>query len=154
MDGGHGLEQAALQERSLREREAQARQQTAITESTLAIQIRAKQGDAAVRSHLAECVELLLAITLPAALGFALISGHIANVVLGPDFRELAAQTMPIIALAVVFQILTQQYLHASFLLSGRNGYYLINTATIIAANLVLSFAMVTWLGTVGEDLR
>lgn len=116
----------------------------------LAIQIRAKHGDIAVRAHLAECVELLLAITLPAALGFALISGHIANVVLGPDFRELAAQTMPIIAIAVIFQILTQQYLHASFLLSGRNGYYLINTATIIAANLVLSFALVTWLGTVG----
>lgn len=116
----------------------------------LAIQIHARQGDAAVRSHLAECVELLLAVTLPAALGFALISGHIANVVLGPEFRELAAQTMPVIAIAVVFQILTQQYLHASFLLSGRNGYYLINTATIIVANLVLCFVLVKWLGTAG----
>lgn len=116
----------------------------------LAIQIRARQGDSAVRSHLAECVELLLAITLPAALGFALISGHIANVVLGAEFRELAAQTMPIIAIAVIFQILTQQYLHASFLLSGRNAFYLVNTATIIVANLILSFVLVTWLGTVG----
>ena len=39
---------------------------------------------------------------------------------------------MPIVAVAVVFQILTQQYLHASFLLSGRNSFYLINTASII----------------------
>jgi O-antigen/teichoic acid export membrane protein len=93
----------------------------------LAVQIHARQGDAAVRSHLAEC-----------------------NIVLGPEFRELAAQTMPIVAIAVIFQILTQQYLHASFLLSGRNSFYLINTVTIIAANLVLSFALVTWLGTVG----
>lgn len=116
----------------------------------LAIQIRAKQGDRAVRSHLAECVELLLAVTLPAALGFALISTHIANVVLGAEFRELAAQTMPIVAIAVIFQILTQQYLHASFLLSGRNGFYLVNTATIIAACLVLSFVLVSWQGTVG----
>jgi len=116
----------------------------------LAIQIRARQGDTAVRAHLAECVELLLAITLPAALGFALISTHIANVVLGAEFRELAAQTMPIIAVAVVFQILTQQYLHASFLLSERNGFYLINTATIIAVNLILSFALVAWKGAVG----
>ncbi len=61
------------------------------------------------------------AITLPACLGFAVISAHVANVMLGADFRELAAQTMPIIAVAVIFQILTQQYLHASFLLSGRN---------------------------------
>ena len=85
----------------------------------LAVQIHAKQGDAAVRSHLAECVELLLSITLPACLGFAIISPHVANVVLGADFREVAAQTMPIVAVAVIFQILTQQYLHASFLLSG-----------------------------------
>ena len=106
----------------------------------LAVQIHANQGNAAVRSHLGECVELLLSITLPACLGFAIISPHVANVVLGADFREVAIQTMPIVAVAVIFQILTQQYLHASFLLSGRNSFYLINTATIIAANVVLSY--------------
>ncbi len=92
-----------------------------------------------MRSHLGECVELLLSITLPACLGFAVISSHIANVVLGADFRALAAETMPIVAVAVIFQILTQQYLHASFLLSGRNSFYLINTASIIVVNVVLS---------------
>ena len=64
----------------------------------LAIQIHANQGPAAVRSHLAECVELLLSITLPACLGFAVISPHVANVVLGADFRAIAAETMPIVA--------------------------------------------------------
>ena len=116
----------------------------------LAVQIHAKQGNAAVRSHLAECVELLLSITLPACLGFAVISPHIANVVLGADFREVAAQTMPIVAVAVIFQVLTQQYLHASFLLSGRNSLYLINTASIIAANVILSYVLVSNDGTVG----
>src|SRR6516164_6572747 len=116
----------------------------------LAVQIHARKGNAAVRSHLAECVELLFSITLPAALGFAMISAHVANVVLGADFREIAAQTMPIVAVAVIFQILTQQYLHASFLLSGRNSFYLINTASIIAANVILSYALVSEYGTVG----
>jgi O-antigen/teichoic acid export membrane protein len=116
----------------------------------LAIQIHANKGDAAVRSHLAECVELLLSITLPACLGFAVISAHVANVVLGADFRELAAQIMPIVATAVLFQILTQQYLHASFLLSGRNSFYLINTASIIAANVILSYVLVGHYGTIG----
>ena len=110
----------------------------------MAIQIRAAKGDAGVRSHLAECIELLLSITLPACIGFALISAHVSNVVLGADFREAAAQTMPIIAMAVVFQILTQQYLHASFLLSGRNAFYLINTASIIAANLIMSYDLIS----------
>ena len=51
---------------------------------------------------------------------------------------------MPIIAVAVIFQILTQQYLHASFLLSGRNSFYLINTASIIVANVILSYVLVS----------
>jgi len=116
----------------------------------LAVQIHASKGDAAVRSHLAECVELLLSITLPACLGFAIIAPHVANVILGADFREPAAQIMPIIAIAVIFQILTQQYLHASFLLSGRNSFYLINTASIIAANVILSYVLVSHYGTIG----
>ena len=94
--------------------------------------------------------ELLLSITLPACLGFAVISHHVANVVLGVDFRAMATGTMPIVAIAVIFQILTQQYLHASFLLSGRNSFYLINTASIIAANVVLSYVLVSKYGTVG----
>jgi O-antigen/teichoic acid export membrane protein len=116
----------------------------------LAVQIHASQGNAAVRSHLAECVELLLSITLPACLGFAVISSHVANVVLGADFREVAAQAMPIVAVAVIFQVLTQQYLHASFLLSGRNSLYLINTASIIAGNVILSYVLVSHHGTIG----
>ncbi len=116
----------------------------------LAVQIHAKQGSAATRSHLAECVELLLSVTLPACLGFAVISSHVANVVLGADFREVAAQAMPIVAIAVIFQVLTQQYLHASFLLSGRNSLYLINTASIIAANVILSYVLISNHGTIG----
>ncbi len=116
----------------------------------LAVQIQARQGDAAVRAHFAECAELLFGITLPAALGFAMISWHIANVVLGADFREIAAQTMPIVAVAVIFQIMTQQYLHAGFLLSGRNGFYLINTVAIIVANVILSWVLVQSHGAIG----
>jgi O-antigen/teichoic acid export membrane protein len=116
----------------------------------LAVQIHARQGNVALRSHLAECVELLLGITLPACLGFAVIAPHVANVVLGADFRAVAAQAMPIVAIAVIFQVLTQQYLHASFLLSGRNSLYLINTASIIAANVILSYVLVSKNGTAG----
>ena len=50
----------------------------------------------------------------------------------------------------MIFQILTQQYLHASFLLSGRNSFYLINTASIIVANVVLSYVLIEGYGTVG----
>jgi O-antigen/teichoic acid export membrane protein len=116
----------------------------------LAVRIHAAQGDAAVRAHLSNCAELLFAMILPACLGFAVIAPHVANVVLGADFRELAAQIMPIVAGAVLFQIMTQQYLHASFLLSGRNAFYLFNTAFIIVANIVLAYVLVGRYGAVG----
>jgi O-antigen/teichoic acid export membrane protein len=116
----------------------------------LAVQIHAGKGNAAARTHLADCAELLFALILPAALGFAVIAPHIAEVVLGNDFRELATHTMPIVAIAVLFQILTQQYLHASFLLSGRNAFYLLNTATIIIANVLLSYVLVGGYGAIG----
>jgi O-antigen/teichoic acid export membrane protein len=116
----------------------------------LAVLIHANQGRAAVRTHLGECAELLFSITLPACLGFAVIAPHIANVVLGVDFRETAAQIMPIIAVAVVFQVLIQQYLHVSFLLSGRNSFYLINTVSIIVANVILSYVLISEYSVVG----
>ena len=116
----------------------------------LAVQIHSSRGNEAVRSHLGECLELLLSVTLPACLGFAIIAPHVANVILGVDFRALAGQVMPIVAIAVIFQVLTQQYLHASFLLSGRNSFYLINTASIIVANVVLSYVLIEGYGTVG----
>jgi O-antigen/teichoic acid export membrane protein len=116
----------------------------------LAIRINANQGTAAAQSHLGESVELLLSVTLPACLGFAVISSHVANVILGADFRAIAAETMPIVAAAVIFQILTQQYLHTSFLLSGRSSFYLINTASIIVVNVVLSYALISGYGTIG----
>ena len=116
----------------------------------MAVLILANQGRAALNAHLSECAELLFSIMLPACLGFAVIAPHIANVVLGVDFRETAAQIMPIIAVAVVFQVLTQQYLHVSFLLSGRNSFYLINTVSIIAVNLILSYVLISKYDVVG----
>ena len=116
----------------------------------MAVLIHANQGRSAVQAHLGECAELLFSITLPACLGFAIIAPHIANVVLGADFRGAAAEIMPVIAVAVVFQILTQQYLHVSFLLSGRNSFYLINTVSIIAVNVILSYVLIEKYGVVG----
>lgn len=116
----------------------------------LAVLIRARYGDSAARAHLGECAELLFSITLPACLGFAIMAPHIANVVLGADFRDTAAAIMPVIAFAVLFQVLTQQYLQVSFLLAGRNSFYLINTIAIIAVNLLLSYLLIGKFGLIG----
>lgn len=116
----------------------------------MAVRLLASNGADEARSYLAKCLELLLAITLPACVGFALVSPQIADLVLGPDFRQTAREAMPILSIAVVFQILTQQYLHTSFLLSNRNVFYLLNTGSIVVFNVVVSFALITRFGVMG----
>jgi len=93
---------------------------------------------------------MLLAIVLPACLGFAIAAPHIANVILGPEFRSLAIEVMPIVSVAVIFQILSYQYLHVSFLLSGRNAFYLLNTGSVLAFNAVVSYVLIARFGAVG----
>ena len=46
---------------------------------------------------------------------------------------------MPIVSVAMIFQIMSYQYLHISFLLSERNTFYLLNTGSALAVNLVVS---------------
>jgi O-antigen/teichoic acid export membrane protein len=116
----------------------------------LVVQVNANQGREAARVHLEECLEFLLAIMLPACIGFAVVSSHIANVILGPDFRSMAVQVMPIVSVAVIFQIMSYQYLHISFLLSERNTFYLLNTGSALTVNLVVSYLLIQHFGAGG----
>ncbi|HLH98874.1 MAG TPA: polysaccharide biosynthesis C-terminal domain-containing protein [Xanthobacteraceae bacterium] len=116
----------------------------------MAVKILANHGRAAATVHLAECFEFLMAITLPACIGFALVSSHIANVMLGPEFRGVGANVMPIVCIAVVFQIICCQYLHISFLLSERNSFYLLNTGSVLAFNAAVSYVLIEHYGMVG----
>ena len=116
----------------------------------LAVQTLARKGPDAVREQLADGVEILFAVMLPACVGFAIVSHHVGDLALGPDFRDLAAQIVPIVSFSLLFQILTQQYLHVSFLISNRNVFYLWNTASVIAFNVVVSYLLIEHLGVVG----
>jgi O-antigen/teichoic acid export membrane protein len=122
----------------------------AATFMPMSVQILSNRGIEATREHLTECLELLLAISLPAAFGFAVVSHHVAYVILGPDFRDLAAVVMPIICIMMIFQILTYQYVHIGFLLSDRNSLYLINTASTMIVNGVLAYVLIVRMGPVG----
>jgi O-antigen/teichoic acid export membrane protein len=116
----------------------------------LAVRILANRGAEALRNHLEDCLELLTAITLPAAVGLAVVSPHVAALVLGPDFRSTATMTMPIVSVAVIFQIMTYQYLHISFLLSNRNLFYLINTCFVVVTNAAIACILIPRFGPIG----
>ena len=116
----------------------------------MTVQIMASGGPSAARAHLEKCLELLLAIVLPCCVGFALVSPEVAALVLGPDFRQTAREAMPVLSFAVVFQILSQQYLHISFLLSNRNGLWLISTALGLVLSLGASLLLIPHFGVMG----
>ena len=94
--------------------------------------------------------EVLKIVVEQAASGTALSPTIVADFVLGPDFRATAHQAMPILSIAVIFQILTQQYLHTSFLLSNRNLFYFANTGSIIVFNLLAAVLLIPVMGIMG----
>ena len=118
----------------------------------MAVQIHASQGRAAVRSHLAECVERLLGATLPACLGFVCDLPAYCQ-------RRLRWRRFPGSCRANDADPGSRgglpdsgrsSTLHSSFLLSGRNSFYLINIGAIIAANVALSYVFVSDYGPLG----
>ncbi len=116
----------------------------------LAVQIFAARGAEAARLHLGKCLEILLAICLPACVGFAIVSPQIADFALGQNFRQTAHEAMPYLAVGVAFQILNQQYMHTSFLLSNRNVFYLINTGSVLLFNVFASCLLIPRFGVMG----
>jgi O-antigen/teichoic acid export membrane protein len=81
----------------------------------LAVRAFASGGEQDARSHLEFSFEILLAVILPAVVGFALTSNFIANIILGSEYRETASQILPILAFAWLFQSISQCYVHVSF---------------------------------------
>jgi O-antigen/teichoic acid export membrane protein len=116
----------------------------------MALRLLASEGEAAARRHLAECFELLAALMLPACVGLALVSSATANLILGPEFRQSAAQLMPVICLAVVFQVAVNQYFHIGFLMAERTSIYLASAASMLVFNVVASTALVSAIGLSG----
>jgi O-antigen/teichoic acid export membrane protein len=116
----------------------------------MTVRLLATKGALDARAHLAKYVEILLAATLPACVGLAIVAPCVADLVLGPNFRAVSHAAIPVFAVALLFQIMTQQYFHASFLLSNRTGFYLVNTGSTIVWNLVVSYVLISRFGMMG----
>jgi O-antigen/teichoic acid export membrane protein len=116
----------------------------------MAVRSLAMKGASDARAHLEKYLEVLLAATLPACIGLAIVAPQVADLVLGPSFRAVSHAAMPVFAAALLFQILTQQYFHTSFLLSNRTSFYLVNTGSIIVWNIIASYVLISRFGVMG----
>jgi O-antigen/teichoic acid export membrane protein len=110
----------------------------------------ANGGAGEARPHLEFSLEILLAAVLPAVVGVAQTSSYIAGVILGPEFRDTAAQIMPILAFAWLFQSFSQSYIHASFHLAKTPFMMTTQSIAMLTANLLVMPLLLARFGLIG----
>ncbi|AVO44836.1 lipopolysaccharide biosynthesis protein [Phreatobacter cathodiphilus] len=103
----------------------------------LAIRALAEEGPAAADIHLTRSGELLLAVVMPAVVGLAIVAPHFAALILGPEFRDIAAVLIPILVFAWLFQTISQQFVQISFHLAKKPSLMVAHGTAILVANVV-----------------
>jgi O-antigen/teichoic acid export membrane protein len=116
----------------------------------LAVRAFAEGGASNARPHLEFSFEILLAALLPVVVGVAMTSKYIAGVILGAEFRETAAQIMPILAFAWLFQSISQSYIHASFHIAKTPFLMTLQSIGLLAASLATMPLLIGRFGLVG----
>jgi O-antigen/teichoic acid export membrane protein len=101
----------------------------------LAVNSLAQSGASEAREQLKRFGEVLLAVSVPSAIGLALTIPYLASFLLGPAFRDTAASIVPILAGGWLFQCITQYYVHVSFHLAKRPELSLLQGLTGVLVN-------------------
>jgi O-antigen/teichoic acid export membrane protein len=125
---------------------------TSIASATIPLAVRAFANDGipTARRHLEAGLEILLAAILPAVVGFSLTSNFVANIILGSEYRETAAQILPILAFAWLFQAITQSYVHVSFHLAKKPTLITLQGIGMLAVNLITMTLLTSHFGLIG----
>lgn len=104
-------------------------------------------GQAALIKTAREQASFMILLTLPAAVGLALVALPLSELLIGPQLAQGAARVVPWIAVGGFFSGVTTYYLHQAFTL-GRQTRLLMAAMTLPAGlNLVLNFALVPAFG-------
>jgi O-antigen/teichoic acid export membrane protein len=110
----------------------------------------AEGGKARADGQLLASAELLLAVVLPAVVGLAIVAAPFAALVLGPEFRDIAALLIPILAFAWLFQAITHQYVQVSFHLAKAPHFLLLQGVVLLCVNVAATLLLVPRFGIVG----
>lgn len=109
------------------------------------LMIRAMEefGASAAREQVRENGTWLLALGIPAALAYAMLSENIASSLLGADFQSSAVIVMPWIAVGVFFGSFRNHFFDHSFHLSRRLHGLILVTAPAALLNVVLNLWLI-----------
>jgi O-antigen/teichoic acid export membrane protein len=108
----------------------------------IAVSSLAQYGSARAREQLERFGAILLAVSVPAAIGLCLTIPYLASFLLGPAFRETAGLIVPMLALGWLFQCITQYYIHVSFHLAKKPEWSLVQGLVSVAINIVCIWPM------------
>jgi O-antigen/teichoic acid export membrane protein len=107
-------------------------------------------GRSALNAVAGEQSAFMVAITLPAAVGLALVARPLCAVMIGPALRDGAAHVTPWIAASAFFAGVTTYYLLTAFTLGRRTKLLLLSMAIPASANLVLTLVLIPRFGLSG----
>jgi O-antigen/teichoic acid export membrane protein len=115
-----------------------------------AIMALERGGKAALNVVAREQAAFMIALTLPSAVGLALVAKPLAAVMIGPALRDGAAQVTPWIAASGFFAGVTTYYFHTAFTLGRQTRLLLLAMAIPAATNLALTLILIPRYGLQG----
>jgi O-antigen/teichoic acid export membrane protein len=104
----------------------------------------------ALRAAAREQATLMIALTLPASVGLALVARPLVDVMVGPALREGAALVTPWIAASAFFAGVTTYYFHTAFTIGRRTGRLIAVMTLAAGCNLVLNVVLIPRMGLAG----
>jgi O-antigen/teichoic acid export membrane protein len=104
-------------------------------------------GRAALAETAREQASFMVLLTLPAAVGVALVAGPLAQVMVGEALVEGAAHVTPWIAIGAFFSGVTTYYLHQAFTLGQRTKLLSVTMTIPAGLNLVLNLVLIPRFG-------
>ncbi len=109
-----------------------------------------REGPDAVHAVSAQVARTLMLIAAPAAAGLALVAEPLAEVMIGEDMRQQAAQIIPWIALSGLINGFVLHYVSEAFQLSRRTGLRAGLMVIPAVANVLLNCLLLPWIGLMG----
>lgn len=112
-----------------------------------------KGGTKSLEDAAAEQFRTLMLLTMPAAVGVALVAKPLAEVLIGPAMRTEAASVTPMIAAASLLAGLLYYYFNQAFVLAKRTDLLLLTMALPAVSNIALNIILIPSMGLYGAAL-
>jgi O-antigen/teichoic acid export membrane protein len=109
-----------------------------------------KGGPEALRDAARQQSAFMLLLTVPAAVGLAMVARPLADILVGPELRVGAAQVTPWIAASGFLSGMTTYYFGTAFTLARRTKMLLVAMSVPAIANIVLNLVLIPQLGLKG----